>query len=228
VIEKGAAFTHFSLSRPRYNSSVSLRACPFCRELFPPRERDICPVCGVSLVAFDKMPRSDAATAEDGITDEPEWEPFPVTYVRRGRGALTALSLLGLAAFFAPWVHVTLPDVFTYSGFDMAHRIGWAWAAGVAWFVLLPIVMSRRSIMKMRGARVAASFLAAIPGMTTALLLARPPHGGHGVPVRFAFAWGLYATLAFSAVAVGVALFFGGRVDDIRVKRGTSAGQLVH
>jgi hypothetical protein len=98
----------------------------------------------------------------------------------------------------------------------------------VAWFVLLPIVLSRRSIMQMRGARVAASFLAAIPGTTAILLLARPPHGGHGVPLRFTFAWGLYATLAASVGALTAALFFGGRVDDIRVKRGSSTGQVVH
>jgi hypothetical protein len=181
-------------------------------------------VCGVQLVAFEKLPQS----SEDGLAPEPEWEPLPATYVRRGRGPLAALAVLGLAAFFSPWVNLTLPDVISYSGFDIAHRLGWAWAAGVAWFVLLPIVLSRRSIMQMRGARVAVSFLSAIPGTTAALLLARPPHGGHGVPLRFTFAWGLYATLAASAVALTLALFFGGRVDDIRVKRGTSAGQVVH
>jgi hypothetical protein len=200
-------------------------ACPFCRELFAPRERNACPVCGVPLVAFEKLPRS-----VDGADDaaEPEWEPLPAAYLRRGRGALAVLAVLGLAAFASPWVYLTMPDVATYSGFDIAHRLGWAWAAGVAWFVLLPIVLSRRSIMQMRGARVAAAFLAAIPGTTAALLLSRPPHGGHGVPLHFTFAWGLYATLATSTVAVAVALFFGGRVDDIRVKRGTSAGQVVH
>jgi hypothetical protein len=118
--------------------------------------------------------------------------------------------------------------VVTYSGLDIARKLGWAWAAGVAWFVLFPIVLSRRSIMQMRGARVAASFLAAIPGTTATLLLSRPPHGGHGVPLRFTFEWGIYATLGISAVSVAVAFFFGGRVDDIRVKRGTSAGQVVH
>jgi hypothetical protein len=196
--------------------------------MFAQRERKACPVCGVDLVAFEKLPRSVEMPSEDGLLAEPEWEPLPVTHVRRGRGPLAALAALGLAAFFSPWVNLTLPDVISYSGFDIARRLGWAWAAGVAWFVLLPIVLSRRSIMQMRGARVAASFLAAIPGTTAALLLARPPHGAHGVPLRFTFAWGLYATLAASMVALTVALFFGGRVDDIRVKRGSSTGQVVH
>ena len=138
------------------------------------------------------------------------------------------MALLGLMAFLSPWVNLTMPDVVTYSGLDIARRLGWAWAAGVAWFVLLPIVLSRRSIMQMRGARVAASFLAAIPGVTAALLLGRPPHGTHGVPLHFTFAWGLYATLALSLACVAVGLFFGGRTDDIRVRRGTSAGHVVH
>ncbi len=183
-------------------------------------------MCGVSLVAFDKLPRS--VEGEDSTPEEPEWEPLPAAYLRRGRGALVALGVFGLAAFACPWVSLTMPDVVQYSGFDIAHRLGWAWAAAAAWFVLLPIVLSRRSIMQMRGARVAVSFLAAIPGTTAALLLTRPPHGSYGVPLHFTFAWGIYATLAASAVAVGVAFVFGGRIDDIRVKRGTSAGRVVH
>jgi hypothetical protein len=196
--------------------------------MFAQRERNACPVCGVALVAFEKLPPSAGVPVEDGLPAEPEWEPLPATYLRRGRGPLAALGAFGLTAFFSPWVNLTLPDVISYSGFDIARRLGWAWAAGVAWFVLLPIVLSRRSIMQMRGARVAVSFLAAIPGTTAVLLLARPPHGAHGVPLRFTFAWGLYATLAASVVALTVALFFGGRVDDIRVKRGSSTGQVVH
>jgi hypothetical protein len=205
---------------------VALLACPFCRELFAPRERSACPVCGMPLVPFDKLPRSDEA--DDDAPDEPEWEPLPATYLRRGRGALVVLAVVGLIAFGSPWVSLTMPDIVRYSGFDIARRLGWAWAAAVAWFVLIPIALSRHSIMQMRGARVAVSFLAAIPGTTAALLLARPPQGGYGVPLRFTFAWGLYGTLAASVVAVAVAFVFGGRIDDIRVKRGTSAGRVVH
>jgi hypothetical protein len=205
---------------------VALLACPFCHELYAPRERTACPICGVPLVTFESLPRS--SESDDGEPIEPEWEPLPILYARRGRGALVVLAALGLIAFASPWVDLTMPDVVQYSGVDIAHRLGWAWAAGVAWFVLLPIVLSRRSIMKMRGARVAVSFLAAIPGTTAALLLSRPPHGVHGVPLRFTFAWGLYATLVASAAALVVAFVFGGRIDDIRLKRGSSAGQVVH
>jgi hypothetical protein len=196
--------------------------------MFPANEAKTCPVCGVSLLAIDKLPPSSEALDDDGAPRRPEWEALPVTYLGRGRGALAALAIFGLAAFASPWVHVTMPDIVTHSGLALSRRLGWSWAAAVAWFVLFPIVVSRRSIGQMRGARVAVSFLAAIPGTTAALLLARPPHGAHGVPVRFSFEWGLYATLALSVIALAVALFFGGRADDIRVGQGTSAGHVVH
>ncbi len=212
----------------RYARPVALLACPFCREMFERGEHPTCPVCGVSLVAFEKLPVSDEALSEDGVVREPAWEPQPFTYMRRGRGPLALLALVGLVAFFAPWVDVTMPDVVSYSGFDLARRLGWAWGAGVAWFVLLPMVVTRRSIMKMRGARVAAAFLAAVPGLTAVLLLVRSRSGTHLVPLHFTWAWGLFATLALSLVALGFAFFFGGGLDDIHVRRGTSAGQVVH
>lgn len=212
----------------RYARRVSLQACPFCREMFPQGERKACPVCAVPLVAFETLPPSDDALSEDGVTREPEWEPLPAMFLGRSRGALVVLSALGLVAFFLPWVHLTMPDIVSYTGFTLAQRLGWAWGAGVAWFVLLPTVFTRRSIMKMRGARVAVSFLAAVPGLTVTTLLLRPPHGSHGVPLRFTWELGIYATLVLSVLALGFALFFGGRVDDIPVRRGTSAGQTVH
>jgi hypothetical protein len=205
-----------------------LVACPFCREMFAQGERSQCPVCGVVLVPLDRLPPSADAIAEDGIPHQPEHDMLPLWYLGRGRGALAVLALVGLALFFSPWVSVTMPDVVTYSGFAVARRLGWAWGAGVGWFVLLPTVLSRRSIAQMRGARVATAFLSAVPGVTAALLLARPPHGGHGVPLRFTFGLALDATLVISLVAIGFAVFFGGRLDDMRLRRGTSQGQLVH
>jgi hypothetical protein len=211
----------------RYAARVPLLACPFCREMFEKSERGACPVCGVALVAFEKLPPSEDALNEDGAPREPEYEPLPATYFGRGRGPLAVVAALGLVAFALPWVHLTMPDVVDYSGLELSRRLGWVWGAGVAWFVLAPTVLSRRSIMQMRGARVAACFLGAIPGVTAGILLARPPHA-HGIPVRFAFQAGLYATIGLSLAAFVLGLLFGGRLDDIRVERGTSRGQVVH
>ncbi len=206
---------------------MALLACPFCRELFQQGERDRCPVCGVGLVAFDKLPPSAEALHED-LPVEPEREVLPATYLGRGRGLLAGLAVAGLVAFFLPWVDLTMPEILALSGFALAQRLGWAWGAGVAWFILVPTVLSRRSILQLRGARVAAGFLAAVPGTTVAVLLARPPHGAHGVPVHFTFGPALYATLGLSILALAAAALLGGRADDIRLRRGSSAGQLVH
>jgi hypothetical protein len=196
--------------------------------MFDRTEAEGCPVCGVPLVAFEKLPPSDEALGEDGAPIAPEHEVLSRTYMGRGRGPLAGVAVVGIAAFFLPWVHVTMPEVVDYSGLSIAMRLGWAWGAGIAWFVLTPTVLSRRTIMQMRGARLAATFLAAVPGMTAALLLARPPHGSHHVPLHFTFAPALYATLALSVAAVALALFFGGPLDEIRVRQGTSRGQTVH
>jgi hypothetical protein len=212
----------------RYHDDVALFACPFCHDMFDKKEAETCPVCGVALVAFEKLAPSAEALAEDGTPIEPEHELLSRTYMGRGRGALAGLALAGLVAFFLPWVHVTMPDDAGYSGLTIAMRLGWAWGAGVAWFVLAPTVLSRRTIMQMRGARVAATFLASVPGMTAGLLLARPPHGSHRVPLHFTFEPALYGTLALSVAAIGFALFFGGPLDEIRVSQGTSRGQTVH
>jgi hypothetical protein len=211
-------------------SVVSIVACPFCREMFEKAEAKRCPVCGIELQAFESLPTSADALAElgeDGVPTAPEHEPFRAAYIGRGRGVLVALGLVGVALFFMPWVERTLPDIARLSGFDLSRRIGWSWAAGVAWAVLVPTVASRRTIAQLRGARVAAGFLAAVPGMTSAILLAFPPHGGI-VPVRFTYEWPLVATLVASLLAIAVSVRLGGRLDDIAVPRGTSQGQALH
>jgi hypothetical protein len=165
---------------------------------------------------------------DDEFLDPPEYRPLPLLSMGRGRGLLMGVAVLGLVAFFVPWVHLTMPDTVDYSGFALSRRLGWTWGAAVAWFVLLPTAFTRRSIMQMRGARVAAGFLSAIPGITAAILWLRPPHGAHGVPLRFVFGAGLYASLLLSVAGVVLGILFGGRADDIRVDRGSSEGKLVH
>jgi hypothetical protein len=205
-----------------------LAACPFCREMIDGSEGRSCSVCGIAVVPFDRLPPSRDTLEEDDVPRHPEHDPLPVLFFGRGRGLLALLALAGLCAFVSPWVHVTLPDVLTYSGVALARRLGWAWGGGVAWCVLIATVLSRRTIAQMRGARLAAVFLTAVPGVTALVLLARPPHGSHGVVLRFAFGAGLYETLVLSAIALAVACSFGGRADDIGIRRGSSRGQLVH
>lgn len=211
-----------------YAPAVSLLACPFCREMFEEGEGGVCPHCDVPLTAFEKLPRSAEAEIDDhGIPVEPQHEPLRMSDMRRGKGATLAMGLAGLALFFLPWVTVTLPDEARYTGFELARRLGWAWGAGCAWVVLVPTVLSRESIAQLRGARVVATFLSAIPAFTVAILLARRPHRSL-VPVQIEWGWPMYATLLVSVVATVVSLRLGGRIDDLKVGRGTSDGQTLH
>jgi hypothetical protein len=200
--------------------------------MFEQGEATSCPVCGMELAKFEDLPPSLEAE-EGGVPTAPENEVLPWTYVGRGRGVLAMLGLAGMVLFFLPWVLRTFPDTRTFSAFDLAHeRIGWMWGPFAAWSVLVPTVVSRRTIAKMRGARVAAAFLSAVPIVAVANLLLHPPKGtmigGFVIASKIAWQWPIYATLAASVVAVAMSVRFGGRVDDIKVSRGTSKGQHLH
>jgi hypothetical protein len=211
-----------------YAARVALLACPFCREMFEEGEAKACPLCGMALTPFDKLPPSHDAHAEDGVPTMPETEKLPVTYLGRGKGPLAAIAVLGLPLFFLPWIYLKIPYDQDLSAYDLSrHRLGWLWAVAVAWTVLLPTVLSRRSIVQMRGARVAAAFLAAIPAISTLILLAKPPHGAL-FTVKFTYGMPLFATLFLSLVGIFFALRLGGSVDDIKVVRGSSKGQTLH
>jgi hypothetical protein len=203
-----------------------LIACPFCHELFARGEARDCPACGLTLTDISKLPLSHDAVAEDdfGIPMQPHLETLPWFEVRRGRGVLLACALLGFVAFFAPWVNMTSPELRLLSGVDLAKRSGWIWGAGVGWFILFPMTLTRRSIDQMRGARVAAAFLSAVPLVTVSILRVMPPHARY-VPIRFDWGWGFYATWILSLVATFAAVRFGGRIDDIKVARGALAGR---
>jgi hypothetical protein len=197
--------------------------------MFEEGEAKTCPVCGMKLAKFEELPPSlDAVHDEGGVPLAPELEPLPPAYLGRGKGPLLALAAAGVVLFFLPWVQLTLPYIDAKSGFDLAHqRIGWLWASFVGWSVLIPTVFTRRNIAQLRGARVAAAFLSAIPAVAVGILLLKPPRGGI-VPVRYTWEWPIYAMLAVSLAAIAVAVRLGGRADDIKVTRGTSKGQHVH
>lgn len=196
--------------------SSELLACPFCRQLFPAGEVSACPECGIALKPLAKLPLSHDALAED----PPEVVPphlvtLPWTYLGRGRGLLAALGLLGLAGFFAPWVYETAPDLVTHSGFELGIRLRWIWAAGVAFLVMVPLVLSRRSVFAMRGARFAVAFLAGVALVTVAVRLAFTPSGTAIRPVRYEWGWGLYACGAVAVAVLALASRFGGELDDL-------------
>src|SRR6201996_8793141 len=140
----------------RYAAPMAgLNACPFCRALYAKGEATQCPECGVKLVAMENLPPSfDAAAAEHeaGELVLPEQRILPWNYFGRMRGALLVIALVGLGAFFMPWVELRMPEMDVRSGFDLARgRAGWLWGGAAGWLVMLPLVWTRRTITRMRG-----------------------------------------------------------------------------
>ncbi len=205
-----------------------LVACPFCRELFADGEVARCPSCELALTDVTKLPREPDEDDDDfGIPRDPYREPLPALFLGRSRGLLLLLCLLGLGAFFLPWVDMRAPELQVLSGADLAKRSGWIFSAAIGWFVLLPLVLSRRSIEAMRGARVAAAVLSAIPAVTAATLMLFPPQSKL-VPLVFSWGAGIWASLFLGIAGVVVSLRFGGRLDDLpaRGHGPTEAGDL--
>jgi hypothetical protein len=208
-----------------------LEACPFCKEMFPSGETEECPLCGVKVVAANKLP--EPSTDDDGVPIDPDETVLPWTYFGLARGPLIVLCALGLAAFCMPWVHTFAPDKHVFTGIDIARRTGVTWSAGVAWFTLLPLILSRRSIRQMRGARLAIAVLAMIPALAAASLLLHPPTGAqaHGVTFSLLYKWdpAIFATVALGLIATALgAARFGGDATDIQVKTGSSANHTLH
>lgn len=206
-----------------------LVACPFCRQLFEPGEASACPDCGLKLKDLGKLPPSyDAQIEYPEIPTPPHMETLPWTFWGRNRLLLTVLPVLGLIAFFAPWIHQSAPELRDLSGFGLARIKGYFWAPATAWFVLLPLVISRRSIYKMRGSRVAVAFLAGTALMVVANLLLHQPQSTRYEQVHFEWGWGLWATLGVALATVIAALGFGGRLDDIPTTERRRGDEVLH
>ncbi|HVU00240.1 MAG TPA: hypothetical protein VHE30_00760 [Polyangiaceae bacterium] len=202
--------------------TMALIGCPFCRELFTEGEADHCPVCGVPLKPVDRLPASyeeRVALAAELAAIAPEDRQVPFWYWRRGRGALVALAVLGLFAFFLPWVTLHKPDEITYTGLTLARvRGGWFFGAAAAWLVTIPLVVTRRTVYKMRGVRIITATFAAMSVVETAQLLLLPPRGGHLLPVDYDWGIGLWASLGIGVLGVLVAARLGGSIEDIDVR----------
>jgi hypothetical protein len=97
--------------------------------------------------------------------------------------------------------------------------------------VLVPTVLSRRTIAQLRGARVAAAFLSATSLVSCAALLIRPPHSPY-YHSHFSYDPAFWLTMIVSAVGFALSLRLGGRVDDIDLTRGRApdsrSGEALH
>jgi len=194
---------------------AKLYACPFCRQLFTEGEVEECPNCAIVVEPVEELPPSyDAELVEPEPPTPPEYLRVPVTYAGRMRGVLLLLAAAGCGTFFAPWLREYLPEIRVLSGFGFARTLAWLWAAPVAWFIMFALVLSRRTIYHMRGARLAVGILAVMVLMTVALRIGLTPESGALVPRSYEWGWGLYASGLLAACALAAALRFGGSLDS--------------
>ena len=117
-----------AFSRARYAPRAAWRlvACPFCREMFEHGEAKECPICGMTLVAFEKLPPSRETHDEFGLPRDPAHELLPWTYFGRMRGALAASRRRPRRCFFSRGFSRRFPRIIEFSGFLLArrHRLG--------------------------------------------------------------------------------------------------------
>jgi hypothetical protein len=124
---------------------------------------------------------------------------------------------------------IEIPDDVVRSGFDLARgRAGWLWGGVTGFFILVPLVFTRRTIHKLRGARpIAVAFSAMTLGEVVMLLALPPPV--RRVPLELHFAWGIYASGVVSLASTLVAIWLGGSLPPLPAGSGeSSAGETLH
>jgi hypothetical protein len=214
-----------------------LLACPFCRELFERSETEHCPECDIPLEPLHRLAPSYEAVEEDAARWErtrPEDERRPLFAVGRGRGALVVIALASLLMFWlAPWVSISSPHSEVRSGYSLARGpLGMLWGGAMAWFVSLALVVSRRTIMQMRGVRAILMVFAAMTASEIAVLLIMSPSRSSELTVIYEWSWGLYASLSLSLLGVLVAARFGGALPatalDAPARGASDAAPTVH
>lgn len=198
-----------------------LLSCPFCRELFTEEEGPACPDCELPLVPLHALPlslegRAEVAAASTTV-DPPEDQRLPVWYLGRGRGLGAVLGAAGLGLFFAPWVELERPDSVTLSAHDLATtNAPWLWGGAIGFFLLIPLILSRRSVTEMVGVRVISAFFPLLTLGEAAMLLLNPPNTHRYFSSGLEYSWGLYLSGIVAAAAVLVGARLGGSLKDFR------------
>lgn len=183
---------------------MTVRACPFCKEVYTAKEAKDCPVCGLRLGPLS------VATDEAGLGGSALLEPVALTDLRFGRAWMMVASLAGILFFVMPWVKEVFPYQADISGFDIAQRTmaGWMWGPLVAWMVLQSVVMTRKSRIDMLRSRAACFLLALVPLAAVYMVHAHPP-SDPAIGMRIAWGWGLWAEAGAGVFAVCVSLRLG-------------------
>lgn len=209
-----------------------LLCCPFCRELYTKDDEvERCPDCGVDLVPFYEVaPSPETRLEQEAMLDQtpPEWHTLSLWEWRRGRGLLLLLAILGLASYALPWFSQTMPETRVLTGYQLArHHVGWLWGGAVGWFILLPLVITRRSIAAMRGVRMIAAIFASMTATEILVFVNVTASRQSQVVVQFAWEWGIWVSCFISALGTCVAATFGGTIPQPRASETPVAAPVI-
>ncbi len=172
----------------------------------------------LNLVPFHEVaPSPEAQLEQDYLVEQtpPEWRQLAFWDWRRGRGLLSLLALLGLASYALPWFSQSLPETRVLTGYQLArHHVGWLWGGAVGWFILIPLVITRRSIAAMRGVRMIAAIFASLTATEVLVFVNITSSRQNQVIVQFAWEWGIWVSCFLSALGACMAVTFGGALPE--------------
>jgi hypothetical protein len=194
-----------------------------------------CPDCDVGLVPLHQLPPSAETQLEreaEMMQTPPELKKMPLWDLSRGRGLLLLFAVLGLVGFFQPWFILQKPETLVLSGFRIARYFaGWVWGGAVGWFILIALLVTRRTIASLRGVRAICVFFASLTLGEILVLANVSPTSKVNVPIEFGWAYGLWWSALVSGLGTIVALGLGGaippRADPSQEKRGPASNRVV-
>jgi hypothetical protein len=92
------------------------------------------------------------------------------------RGLVSAGALAGLATFAMPWFALEHPNTVDLSGFDLARgNAPWLWGGAIGYFLILPLLFSRRSLNDLRRIRVITATFAIMTACEVLVIALKPP-----------------------------------------------------
>jgi hypothetical protein len=188
---------------------MALVACPFCRELFSREEAETCPHCDLAVVALGSLGPSAEALAEMPPL-LPEDTPLPWFSGRAMRGPVWIGSVLGLGAFFAPWFELGHPNWVQLSGFDLARgNVPWLWGGAIGYFLILPLLLSRRRPYDLGRIRVITTTFALMTACEVVMMWLKPPLENAYFKSQLSELPAFYASLVLSLLTAGACVFLG-------------------
>jgi hypothetical protein len=134
--------------------------CPFCRECFEGETR--CPEHDLALVPFEQLPKTVEDLAAELPRDDEDVQPFDFRF---GRGVVAAGAVLFLVSFALTFVAIDVQGSATgFTGFEAASgRAPNLWTVPFVGVLLIAILARRRSLAKMRSARLSILLLGLAP-----------------------------------------------------------------